>query len=122
MGVRSRPSCRKALILQGQRLMVPLLKDVLERAGLDNVIVYRNASERTLRNARPDVVLFDVDRPGSRSLERIRAARSQTRARIVVITRTNDPAWNAVARALGADAILGACADRHDLFTALIAS
>jgi DNA-binding NarL/FixJ family response regulator len=116
---RSRPRLRKALILEGQRLLVPLLKDVLARAGLHDVVVYRNASERTMRCAHPDVVVFDVDAPGARPLEQIRAARRQTRARIVVITRTDDPNWNAMAKALGADTILGARADRHDLFTAV---
>jgi DNA-binding NarL/FixJ family response regulator len=116
---RSKPRFRKALILHCQRLMVPLLKEVLTRAGLDDVVVYRNASERTIRTARPDVVVVDVDAPGSRPLEQIRRTRRHTNARIVVITRTDDAGWNAVAKALGADAILGARADRHDLFTAV---
>ncbi len=99
--------------------MLPMLRDVLAHAGLDDIVVYRKASERTMRCARPDVVVVDVDSPGIRPLESIRAARQHTSARIVVITRTDDPGWNAVATALGADTILGARADRQDLFTAV---
>jgi hypothetical protein len=36
-----------------------------------------------------------------------------------VITRAEDPLWNALARALGADTILGAQADRNDLARAV---
>jgi len=114
-------SARKGLIVEGRRLMVPLLRDVLTRAGLDDVVVHRTVSAKTMRSARPDVVLVDVDGLGSRPLELIRAARQNTSARIVVITRVDDSGWNAVARALGADFILGARADRHDLLTAVAA-
>jgi DNA-binding NarL/FixJ family response regulator len=109
------------MIVEGRRLMVPLLKDVLLRAGLEQVVVYRTASERTMRSARPDVLVLDVDGPSARPLELIRNARRCTNARIVVITRVDDRAWNTVAHALGADAILGARADRHDLLTAVAA-
>jgi DNA-binding NarL/FixJ family response regulator len=116
---RPAPQFRKAMIVEGRRLMVPLLKDVLALAGLEEVVVYRTASERTMRSARPDVVVLDVDSPGARPLELIRNARRCTNARIVVITRIDDREWNALARAVGADTILGARADRHDLLTAV---
>ena len=116
---RPAPQFRKAIIVEGRRLMVPLLKDVLARAGLEDVVVCRNATERRMRSARPDVVVLDVDGPGLRPLELIRNARRCTNARIVVITRLDDRGWNAVARAVGADTILGARADRHDLLTAI---
>ena len=116
---KTRTRVRKALIVQGQRLMVPFLTEVLQRAGLTDVVAYRSASEITVRRARPDVVVLDVDAPGMRPLELIRTARQNTAARIIVLTRTDDRAWNALAMAFGADRVLGPRADRQDLFTAV---
>ena len=113
-----RVHARKALIVQAQRLMLPFLKDVLERAGIDDVVAYRCASASTLRRSRADVVLLDVDARGTQPLGLIRETRLQTSARIVVMTRNDDRAWEAMALALGADAILGPQANRQDLFTA----
>jgi DNA-binding NarL/FixJ family response regulator len=72
-----------------------------------------------LRRARPDLVLLDVDARGAQPLGLIRETRRQTSARIVVITRSEDRAWQALALALGADAVLGPWANRQDLFTAV---
>jgi DNA-binding NarL/FixJ family response regulator len=99
--------------------MVPFLKDVLACAGLGEVVAYRCASAGTLRRARPDLVLLDVDARGAQPLGLIRETRRQTSARIVVITRSEDRAWQALALALGADAVLGPWANRQDLFTAV---
>ena len=120
--LEKRASARKAVIVQGQRLMLPFLADVLAGAGVANVVAYRCASSQTLRRAKPDVVVLDADAGGAEPFELIRRARSQTPARIVVITRTEDRAWNAVARAVGADAVLGPRADREELFTAVAAT
>jgi DNA-binding response OmpR family regulator len=99
--------------------MVPFLTDVLQRAGHADVVAYRSVSATTVRRARPDVVVLDVDTPGAKPLEMIRRARRNTSARIVVLTSRDDSAWNAMALAIGADRILGPCADRQDLFTAV---
>jgi DNA-binding NarL/FixJ family response regulator len=100
--------------------MVPFLKDVLERAGHDDVFAFRSASAKTLQRVRPDLVVLGIDTPGARPLELIRRTRHETpEARIVVITRSDDALWNAMARALGADAILGSQADRNDLICAV---
>lgn len=113
---------RTAVILERQRLMVPFLRDVLERAGHGDVLALRSASARTLQRVRPDVVVLSVDTPGARPLELIRRTRRETPgARLVIITRCDDPLWNALARALGADVILGSTADRQDLFSAVSA-
>jgi len=114
-----REGSRKALIVQGQRLMVPFLADILRNAGVAEVVAYRCPSPNTVRRARPDLVVLDADLGGSRPLELIRRTRTLTNARIVVVTRADDSAWNALARAFGADTILGPRADRHDLFTAV---
>jgi len=111
---------RRALIVERQRLLVPFLKHIAEGAGLAEVVAYRTASPRTLHRVRPDVVLIGIDGPGARPLELIRRTRREMpTARIVVITRSDDPAWSALAQALGADVVLGPRADRHDLCTAL---
>jgi len=113
---------RTALIVERQRLMVPFLRDVLERAGLGDVLAVRSASARTIHRIRPDVVVLGIDLPGARPLELIQRTRRETpAARIVVITRSDDPLWNALARALGADAVLGSTADRQDLYLAVSA-
>lgn len=117
-----RHRARRALIVQAQRLMLPFLTDVLQRAGVADVVSYRSASATTVRRERPDVVVLDVDAPGTRPLELIRKARLHSAARIVVITRSDDSAWNALAMAFGADRILGPRADRHDLFRAVAAA
>ncbi len=102
--------------------MVPFLKDVLERAGHGDVFAFRSASARTLERVRPDSVILGIDAPGARPLDLIRRTRRQMpSARIVVITRSDDPLWNALASALGADVILGSKADRNDLLTAVSA-
>jgi DNA-binding NarL/FixJ family response regulator len=116
---KPRARVRKALIVQGQRLMLPFITDVLQRAGVVDVVAYHSASEITVRRARPDIVVLDVDAPGMPPLELIRKARQNTAARIVVLTRTEDKAWNALALAFGADRVLGPRADRQDLFTAV---
>jgi DNA-binding NarL/FixJ family response regulator len=111
---------RTALIVERQQLMVPFLRDVLERAGHDDVFASRSGSARTLQRVRPALVVLGIDTPGAKPLELIRRTRRETPgARIVVLTRCDDPLWNALARALGADAILGSTADKHDLFCAV---
>jgi len=111
---------RKALIVERQRLLVPFLKDVLQGIGVCDVVAYRFAGPRTLQRLQPDVVVLGVDAPGARPLELIRQARKERpSARIVVITRCDDPLWSSLARALGADVVLGSLADRHDLSVAL---
>ncbi len=102
--------------------MVPFLTEVLQRAGVADVVSYRSASATTVRRARPDVVVLDVDSPGTKPLELIRKARLHSAARIVVITRSDDSAWNALALAFGADRVLGPRADRQDLFSAVAAA
>jgi DNA-binding NarL/FixJ family response regulator len=110
---------RKAVIVHGQGLMLPFLADVLRCAGHGDVLAYRSPSAKTLHRAKPDVVVLDADAPGSDPLDLIRITRAGTRARIVVITRYEDRLWNALARALGADAVLGPQAGRQDLFSAV---
>ena len=116
---RTGARARKALIVQAQRLMLPFLTDVLQGAGLGDVVAFRSPSATTVRRVRPDVVVLDVDAPGARPLELIMRARRHTDARIVVLTRSDDSAWNALALAIGADRVLGPRADRQDLFTAV---
>ena len=113
---------RKVLIVHAQRLMLPLLADIVSHAGPARVLAYRSPSARTVRRARPDLVVLDADTPGTRPLEAIVRARRNCAARIVVITRSADPAWHALATALGADRVLGPAANSHDLFTAVRAA
>jgi DNA-binding NarL/FixJ family response regulator len=110
---------RKAVIVQAQRLMLPFLADVLRCAGHPDVLAYRHPSAQTLRRANPVVVVLDADARGADPLELIRRTRAGTLARIVVLTRHDDRAWNAVAHALGADVILGPLAGRQDFFIAV---
>jgi DNA-binding NarL/FixJ family response regulator len=110
------------MIIERQRLLVPYLKHVLQHAGVEDVVAYRNAGKRTLQRVRPDVVILGVDTAGTRPLELIRQARAEMPwARIVVLTRSDDAAWSTLARALGADAVLGSAADTRDLSLALAA-
>jgi DNA-binding NarL/FixJ family response regulator len=113
---------RTALIVERQRLMVPFLRDVLERAGHGDVVAHRSASARTLQRLRPSVVVLGIDTLGARPFEVIRRTRCGTpAARIVVLTRSDDPVWSALARAVGADVVLGPKADRNDLLAAVAA-
>jgi DNA-binding NarL/FixJ family response regulator len=109
---------RTAAIVQAQPLMVPFLTDVLRCTGHSRVVTYRSWAKR-LRRAKPDVAILDAEAANATPLALIRRIKSNARTRIVVITGHDDSVWNAVARALGADAILGPGADRQDLFTAV---
>ena len=110
---------RNAAIVQAQPLMVPFLTDVLRCSGHSQVLTYRCASAKRLRRAKPDVVIMDTEAANAAPLALIRRIKLNARTRIVVIAGRDDPAWNALARALGADAILGPSANRQDLFTAV---
>ncbi len=109
-----------ALIVERQRLIVPFLRSILAQAGFRPVS--GKATAGTLKRVRPDAIVLCFDRGAVRPLETIRRARAATaRARIVVITRGDDPAWNALARAFGADTVLGPAADGRALSEAVIA-
>ncbi len=107
-----------ALIVERQRLMLPYLHAIARQAGFRAVT--GSATLATLRRVRPDTVVLDLDRPGARPLATIRRVRSSMPdARIVVIGAADDAAWTLVARALGADAVLGARADGSALARAM---
>ncbi len=109
-----------ALIVERHRLIVPFLRSILSQAGFRSVS--GRATAPTLRRVRPDAVVLCFDGLAARPLETVRRTRAtMPAARIVVITRTDDPAWNALARALGADTILGPSADGRALSDAVIA-
>jgi DNA-binding response OmpR family regulator len=102
---------RRALIVERQSALVPFLRDALTRAGYGAVTAARSASESTLRRSLPDTILLG---PGmtSRPLDAIRRIRqARPDARIVAIAYRDDPLWNALAMALGADDVLGPSAE-----------
>ncbi len=111
-----------ALIVEQQRLVVPFLASVLRNAGVHTVVAY-GATRTAFARTKPDVVILGMDMSAVRPFELLRRTRRATAtARIVVITRCDDPAWNAVAYALGADTILGPSADSRALASAVLAS
>jgi len=110
---------RTAAIVQAQPLMVPFLRDVLRCTGHSHVVTHRCASAKRLRRAKPDVVILDIEAANAEPLALIRSIKLNAPTRIVVNAGHDDPVWNALARAVGADAILGPSADRQDLVAAV---
>jgi len=107
-----------ALIAERQRLLVPYLRAVCERSGFR--AVSGSPTEHTLARVRPAAVVLGFEVPGGRPLEAIRRARRmRPNATLVVLVRRADPAWTAMAQALGADAVLGEGADGAALAVAL---
>jgi DNA-binding NarL/FixJ family response regulator len=106
---------RTALIVEKQPFIVPFLRHALERSG-HVTFVARSVSGVALERLRPDTVLIGVHGLTKAPLATIRAARAaRSDARIVAIVDRHDEAWNAVAEALGADAILGPSCDGRTL-------
>ena len=107
-----------ALIAERQRLLVPYLRAVCERSGFRPVSC--SPTDHALARVRPVAVVLGFEIPGGRPLEAIRRVRQvRPDATLVVLVRRGDRAWAAMARALGADAVLGEDADGIALAAAL---
>jgi two-component system response regulator RegA len=102
---------RTALLVEPQQLLVPFLTAALHAVGVHATVAPRPTAS-ALRRANADVVILGMDMLRGRPLDVIRRThRARPDARIVVLTRRNDPAWSALARAVGASVVLGPTAD-----------
>lgn len=117
---RSPSGAKRALLIEPQTLFAPYFVATLERTGLDVVGVAPGARTAMLLDLRPDVVVIDAGHlatPPLRLLRRLR--RALPAAHIVVYVHALDGAWAALARSLGADAVIGPKADEADLIAAV---
>ena len=97
-----------ALLVEREPALVPFLRDVMREAGHGAVVASKSVSVRTLRRTRPATILIGPGAGRVRPLDAIRRIRREcASARVIVVAYRNDPAWNALARALGADVVLG---------------
>jgi len=111
----------QAVIIEPQALFVPFLAQALRRSGVAVLGSSGCAHPAALLRQRPDVVLVDVDHVAA-PLGCLRALRAALpAARIVAVADCPEPAWTALARAAGADAVLGAAADEDVLGSAILA-
>lgn len=111
----------QAVIIEPQALFVPFLAQALRRRGVAVLGSSGSSHPKALLMQRPDVVLVDVDHLAAPlgCLRDLRAALPG--ARIVAVAQDPEPAWSALARAAGADAVLGAAADEDALGGAILA-
>jgi DNA-binding NarL/FixJ family response regulator len=111
----------QAVIIEPQALFIPFLAQALRRRGVAVLGSSRSSHPTALLKQQPDVVLIDVDHVAAPlgCLRELRAA--LPKARIVAVAQYPEPAWIALARAAGADAVLGAAADEDVLGGAILA-
>lgn len=111
---------KRVLLVEPQALFAPYFVATLERSGLDVVAVVKRPDCSVLRRMAPDIVVVDAAHRPAAPLRTIRAIRAAApEAHIVVFATNCEPAWWALARTLGADAIVGAHAQERDLVAAL---
>jgi DNA-binding NarL/FixJ family response regulator len=111
----------RALLIEPQSLFAPYFAGVLS-ASIRNLTVAAHAPKRFLQALDPELVVLDAsggDASPLRTIDRLRTLLPA--ARIVVFARQCEPLWVGVARAAGADAIVGPSANEADLVAALTA-
>lgn len=109
----------RALLVEPQALFAPYFANVIAGAGSE-VTVSERAPKRLLRSLKPNLVVVDATGHAAAPLRMITGMRaSLPGARIVIFARGAEPLWAGVARALGADAVVGPSASEADLLAAL---
>lgn len=108
-----------ALIVERHPFLESFLRHELQRAGHD-VVVSRSASAATLTSVCPATIVIGLSGSGRRPLEAIRRARRERAdAHILAIVDRDDPAWKALALAMGANVVLGPADGRATLMKAI---
>ncbi len=109
-----------ALVVEPHPFFASFLRAMLARSGHAVVASSASASKLLLQRLAPGTIVFGPGACGHRPLDAIRRARSaRPEAFIVAIGESDDSVWKALARALGADVILGPGAGTNDLLAAL---
>lgn len=99
---------RRAVVVEPQSLFVPFIVDALAESGLTVVDAVAAPYPGLLARLQPEVLFLDLDWPQSPPLSSIRELRALLPLTwIVMYTCERDPAWKALALALGANAIVG---------------
>jgi DNA-binding NarL/FixJ family response regulator len=111
----------RALLIEPQALFAPYFAGVIAGASSE-VTVSERAPKRLLRSLKPSLVVFDATGQEAAPLRMISGVRaSLPGARIVIFARAAEPLWANVAKALGADAVVGPKASEAELVAALVA-
>jgi|GEM_PF-2310357 len=118
--VTPRPPAKRAAIIEAQTLFVPYLVSTLRRQGLDVVRAAPRIRCRSLARIAPDVLLVGVDELRAPLVTLRRLRRLLPGARIVLFTHSADRAWAVLARAVGANAVVGPTDDEGDLVSACV--
>jgi DNA-binding NarL/FixJ family response regulator len=114
---KSLPIC---LVVEPHPFFASFLRLVLARSGHPVVASAASASRLLLEKLAPGTIVFGLGACRQRPLEAIRRARSERpEAFIAVVSQSDDAAWKALARALGADIVLGPGANASDLVAAV---
>jgi DNA-binding NarL/FixJ family response regulator len=118
--VTKQPPAKRAAIVEAQTLFVPYLVATLRRQGLDVVRTAARVRSRNLAKIAPDVLLVGVDDVPAPIVTLRRLRRLLPDTRIVLYTHSPDRAWAALARGVGADAVVGPADDEGDLISACV--
>lgn len=111
---------RCALLIEPQALFGPYFVAMLERAGYAVTMAAKRPSVTAVRALAPAVVVFDAAHAPVAPLQTIRALRrAAPLALIVVYAVREESVWRALANSVGADIVMGACAQEHDLVAAV---
>ncbi len=106
-----KPSRKRAVIIESQRLFVPYLSEAIRAAGADVVRADPRADGTRLAALQPDVVVLDAAHSPTPALVAIRAIRRALPVATIVVYTNETAPWTSLARALGADVVLGSDAD-----------
>ncbi|MBD5653702.1 MAG: hypothetical protein IAI50_00800 [Candidatus Eremiobacteraeota bacterium] len=113
---------QRAAIIEPQALFVPYLVATLRRTGADVVRAAPSIPSQQLSRLAPDLLLVAIDECRAPLAVVRRLRRLLPAARIVLYTHVADPVWGAVARGLGADAVVGPADDEPELVSACMAT
>ncbi|MBC5809265.1 MAG: response regulator transcription factor [Candidatus Eremiobacteraeota bacterium] len=105
----------RALIIEPQRLFTPFLAGVLEERGVAVLATTLALDRDQLALARPEIVLIDADHLPSPLMALADLRSALPSARIAVVYAWAEAAWLVLARAFGADVLIGPGADEERL-------
>ncbi len=92
------------LIIEDEPELVKVLRSYLEKAGFDVLTAYRgDTGLSTWENARPDLVMLDLNLPGMDGLDIAREIRRKSKTPILMVTARVEETEQVIGLELGAD-------------------
>ncbi len=95
---------RKILIVEDEQKIARLLRLYLEEAGFKALTLYDGSQVLpTFRHERPDLVILDLNLPGTDGLDICRALRRESEVPIIMVTARSEETDRLIGLELGAD-------------------